>query len=270
MPGMASNSKSLLQILISWLTSLTILLSSTSSWAACPEPQDLSYSVVASQPHDSNAFTQGLVFADGVLAESTGRYGHSQLILHQPGGPQTIDLPRNRFAEGLAWLDGQLWQLSWKAGEVRVYSQQPLQLQKRLQYVGEGWGLTHDGQRFILSDGSARLSFRRATDFAEIGHIQVRLGDTPLRYLNELEWINGALFANIWQQDIVARIDVESGCVTGLLRLHELWPRMLRPPQADVLNGLAWNAKKGELWVTGKLWPRLYRLKLPSLAAKTP
>lgn len=247
------------------LCGLGLWLASNIATAACPAPQELAYRVVGSQPHSTQSFTQGLVFADNVLAESTGRYGHSKLIWHQPGSPQSLDLPANRFAEGLAWFDQRLWQLSWKAGELRVYSTAPLQLQQRLQYRGEGWGLTHDGQRFIMSDGSARLSFRRPQDFAETGHVAVRWGDQPLTRLNELEWIDGALFANIWQRDVVARIDVSSGCVTGLLRLHELWPRLLRPPQADVLNGLAWNAATAELWVTGKLWPRFYRLKLPSL-----
>ena len=239
-------------------------------WAQqdCPPAADMAYELIGHHGRSELAFTQGLVFVKGQLAESTGLYGRSQLRLHKSSGMERLDLPANRFAEGLAWFEQHLWQLSWRAGEVRVYSLQPLKLKKILRYQGEGWGLTHDGQQFIMSDGSPTLSFRSDQDFSLIGHVVVREQQMPVANLNELEWVEGRLFANIWQQDRIASIDPKSGCVMAWLDLRSLWPRMIRPAQADVLNGIAWNPQKRELWVTGKNWPRMYRLKLPALKRK--
>lgn len=246
-------------ILSTWLDPLA---------ARCPQPIELRYSVAELQDHNKNSFTQGLVFADGHLVESTGLYGQSKLIVHKPGSSLAVDLPKNRFGEGLAWFDQKLWQLSWKAGELRSYNLE-LELQNIQRYQGEGWGLTHDSNQFIMSDGSAYLSLRD-NNFAETKRVLVLDGNKPLKHINELEWVEGQLFANIWQQERLARIDTHSGCVSGWLELADLWPRMIRPPTADVLNGIAWDAKNRELWVTGKNWPRLYRLKIDALSPATP
>ena len=243
-----------------------LALAQTPSLAAdCPAATTLQYEVLEQRPHSQQAFTQGLTFAAGQLVESTGLYGQSRLILHTPAGSQHSALPQHRFGEGLAWFDQRLWQLSWKAGELRIYRLQPLRLDAIWRYRGEGWGLTHDGEHFIMSDGSAELLIRRSEDFELLRRIRVRDGAKPLPHLNELEWIEGQVWANVWQQDRIARIDPHSGCVSGWLQLHELWPRMIRPRTADVLNGIAWHPKKREFWVTGKNWPRLYRLKIDAL-----
>ncbi len=253
-----------------WLSLCLLAPSALAAAASCPPAEELHYEVLGSLAHDPDSFTQGLVFAGKTLAESSGLYGQSRLILHRADGPQVLDLPDNRFAEGLAFFDQKLWQLSWKAGELRVYTTAPLQLQRRLRYKGEGWGLTHDGAQFILSDGSAQLSLRHSESFQEQGRLTVMAGAYPLRHLNELEWVEGQLYANVWQRELIARIDLQTGCVSGWLRLHELWPKMIRPDSADVLNGIAWQAQTRELWVTGKRWPRLYRLRLASLAGESP
>lgn len=165
----------------------------------------------------------------------------------------------------MAWFDNKLWQLSWKAGELRIYSINPLQLYKRIRYRGQGWGLTHSGDHFIMSNGSDTLQFRSSKDFAVAHSRKVRSASSPLPYLNELEWVHGLVLANIWQRDDIAVIAPESGCVLAWLKLHELWPRSIRPPQADVLNGIAWQSETQQLWVTGKRWPRIYRLDVPKL-----
>lgn len=232
----------------------------------CPKfIPSLDYQLVASHPHDRSAFTQGLLFADGVLYESSGGYGKSWISRQPPQGPaQRQALPDYLFAEGLAMLDEQLWLLSWKAGELRRYDPQTLSLLERRRYRGEGWGLTSDGQRFYMSDGSAKIRVRRPPDFTVEREMTVRTGAQPLPWLNELEWIEGQIFANLWQTDRIARIDPANGCVTGWLDLHALWPRQQRSADADVLNGIAWHAASGHLWVTGKRWPLLYELRLSS------
>ncbi len=249
---------------------LSLALCGQASAQNCPSAQTLSYEVIRHDARDALRFTQGLTFADGLLVESTGLYGRSQLIVHHPSRDETIDLPRRVFGEGLAVHNQRLWQLSWKSGQLRIYTMTPLALEKTLSYRGEGWGLTHDGTRFIRSDGTAWLRFHNDENFAPIGQVQVRDGEQAINRLNELEWVNDQVLANIWFSDRIARIDPNSGCVTGWLDLTSLWPRAIRPPSADVLNGVAWHAGRQELWVTGKNWPRIYHLDVPALKlAKT-
>ena len=236
----------------------------------CPVAENLPWEVVASKPHDPNLFTQGLVFVDDTLAESTGLYGQSRVLLHHPRGTEAMAMPRGRFGEGLTFFDQKLWQLSWKAGELHVFQTKPLEPLKTLHYDGEGWGLSHNGDEFVMSDGSEHLSFRNSTDFHISRSITVRDQTKTIKNLNELEWVEGQIFANIWQTDRIARIDPISGCVSGWLDLTELWPRFIRPAHADVLNGIAWHAETRQLWVTGKFWPRLYALKLTALTKPSP
>ncbi len=251
-----------------WLLS-TCLWVCMPLWA-CPTSQPLSYTLIAQHPHNARDFTQGLVFAGDTLVESTGRYGHSALISHAPGLGDRYALPERLFGEGVTWFRERLWQLTWRAGQLRIYAHQPLRLERTLRYRGQGWGLTDDGQNLYLSDGSAQLSVRRPEDFAELRRITVRSDRGPVAQLNELEWVDGRILANVWGTDHIAQIDPDSGCVVGWLDLSELWPHGLRPASADVLNGIAWQASSGHLWVTGKLWPRLYELKLEALPAASP
>ncbi len=237
---------------------------------ACGDPRALGYQLIDTRPHDPRAFTQGLVFVDDTLAESVGGYGESALILHHPAGPERLELPTRLFGEGLTWFDEQLWQLSWRAGELRVYRIAPLRLERSLRYRGQGWGLTHDGDLLYLSDGSATISVRQPEDFSERRRIAVRAGQRPVARLNELEWWRGSILANVWQTDRIAQIDPHSGCVIAWLDLAGLWPRAVRTPQADVLNGIAVHPETGHVWVTGKRWPRLYELSLQTPEAPAP
>ncbi len=235
------------------------------SGQSCPAAQHWDYQRLGEQARDSSHFTQGLTFVGDTLVESTGLYGHSRLIVHHQDHPQTLNLPDQLFGEGLALHKQRLWQLSWKAGQLRIYTLDPLALEKTLQYQGEGWGLTSNGSDLIRSDGSPWLSFHNATDFSPIKRLKVHDGQRPIRRLNELEWVDDQILANIWFSDKIVSIDPDSGCVRAWLDLGALWPQAERPPGADVLNGIAWHAGRQELWVTGKNWPRIYRLDVPAL-----
>lgn len=223
--------------------------------------------VVAVYPHDPSAFTQGLLWHDGRLYEGTGLYGRSELRVVEPATgtvERRVALPGDLFGEGLARLDDRLYQLTWQAGIVRVYDLESLDLIDELGYTGEGWGLAAGAGRLVMSDGSSELVFRDPLTFAELGRLTVRENGVPLADLNELEWVRDGpwtgIWANVWQQDRIVRIDPESGRVlasadaSGLLE-----PR--RRLRADVLNGIAHDPTSGDFLLTGKLWPELFRVR---------
>ena len=219
-----------------------------------------SYRVVATYPHDPSAFTQGLVYADGVFYEGTGLYGHSSLRrVDPPTGQvqQRVDLAPSYFGEGVALVGDTLYQLTWKEHTAVTYDRHNFAATGQFTYTTEGWGLTYDGRSLIMSDGSNTLHFRDPVTFAETGRIQVFDGATPVNLLNELESIGGEVYANVWQTDRIARIDPQTGRVTAWIDLTGL-----RPPQTDVLNGIAYDAEQDRLFVTGKLWPYLYEIAL--------
>ncbi len=243
------------------LSVFALCVATQASAAVCPSAAALDYELISSQPHDARAFTQGLVFAGEQLVESTGGYGESHLLVHG-ARPQRLALPSGLFGEGLTWLDQRLWQLSWQAGQLRIYQLEPLRLLEKRRYAGEGWGLTTDGENLYMSDGSAELSIRSSADFGEIRRVSVRAGATALKRINELEWWQDTILANIWQTDQIAQISPDTGCVLAWLDLSALWPRSIRPAGADVLNGIAVHPVSGHVWVTGKRWPRLYELRV--------
>ena len=223
------------------------------------------YRVVASFPHDPAAFTQGLVTADGKLFESTGGYGESSVrIVHLASGRvlRQQRLPGNRFGEGLAMTGGRLVQLTWKAGIATVRDAATLNPVGRFRYAGEGWGLAARGDELAMSDGTAELRFLDAADFRERRRIEVRDAGTPVTGLNELEFVEGDLYANVWQTDRIAILNPASGQVRGWLDLSELLPLVFRGPRTDVLNGIAYDAASRRLFVTGKRWPRLYEIEV--------
>ncbi|MFT5172201.1 MAG: glutamine cyclotransferase [Gammaproteobacteria bacterium] len=223
----------------------------------------IKWRVVDAHPHDRQAFTQGLLFYDGLLYESTGRRGHSQLRAVRPHDGRVLRrlvLPATVFAEGLARIDQQLVQLTWQAGRGFVYALDDFRLVREFTYPGEGWGLAFDGKHLLMSDGSAQLRVLDARNFTELRRINVHHDGAPVTQLNELEMVGGDLFANVWQSDRIARIDVGSGQVTGWLELGNLLG--LASTRADVLNGMAWDEAKQQLWVTGKLWPRIFVLEM--------
>lgn len=229
----------------------------------------------AEYPHDTGDFTQGLVWDAGRMFESTGQYGESRLAEKRLADGRTLRsraLGRREFGEGLALLRGELWQLTWQNGRVHVYG---LDLAPRRHYAitGEGWGLASDGRdELVRSDGSAVLRFVDPKDFRTRRAITVRDGDAPVTMLNELEWFGGAIYANVWLTERVARIDPASGAVTGWLDFGALVAKAglgaSQRAAGDVLNGLAWREDTRQLLVTGKRWPRLYAVTLEPVAAK--
>ena len=228
-------------------------------------PAEIGYSVVATYPHDGNAFTQGLVYAGGALYESTGLYGRSSLrrVNLESGVPELIrPLAAQYFAEGLTAFGDRLIQLTWRSGTAFVYARGDLRLLGRFRYATEGWGLTQDGEHLIMSDGSATLYFLDPVRFTEVRRIQVRDHRGPVKFLNELEFVGGDIFANVWRSPRIVRIAPDSGRVTGVIDLSALVDRLRREPSTDVLNGIATIPGSGRLLITGKLWPSLYAIEL--------
>lgn len=237
-----------------------------------PAVVDLRYEVVNSYPHDRGAFTQGLLFRDGFLYESTGLNGRSgvrKVVLETGAVIQQRSLENQYFGEGLADWNGTLIQLTWQNRIGFVYDIDTLEPRRSFGYEGEGWGLTDDGQRLILSDGTPTLRFLDPETLSQSGRLEVRYEGKPLRGLNELEMIDGALFANIWPSHWIVRIDPETGQVTGRLDMSGLLPVEERG-RVDVLNGIAWDSQGKRLFVTGKLWPTLYEIRLVEPATAKP
>jgi glutamine cyclotransferase len=231
---------------------------------ATAEPDRFGYEVVRTYPHDPLAFTQGLVYGDGVLFESTGLNGSSSLRrvrLDTGEVLQQQDLPREYFGEGLALWDGSLLQLTWRSGMGFVYDAQSFERVGGFAYAGEGWGLTHDGVQLVLSDGTAWLRFVDPDTLVEIGRVAVTDRGQPVTQLNELEFVDGRVYANVWLTDRIAIIDPESGRVEGWIDLTGLLPATATG-RADVLNGIAYDAASDRLFVTGKLWPSLFEVRL--------
>ncbi|HOQ33019.1 MAG TPA: glutaminyl-peptide cyclotransferase [Candidatus Hydrogenedens sp.] len=236
-------------------------------------PFTLTYRIVSKYPHDSSAFTQGLIWDSGVLYESTGLYEQSsiRIVDLETGVPLlTKSLPQeyngqifNRvFGEGIAIIDDLLYQITWKEGICFVYSRDKLELQKGFFYNGEGWGLTYDGKYLIMSDGSAYISFREPETFKIVKTILVQDRGIPITQLNELEFIDGYLCANVWYKDFIVVINPETGDVVGKIDLYGLKNQLLNPNQADVLNGVAFRNDNNHLLVTGKYWDTLFEIEL--------
>ena len=230
--------------------------------AVAPEPVYYTYKVVKSYPHDPRAFTQGLLFNDGKFLESTGLSNQSTLRETDLNGTvlRSNALPGEYFAEGLALFDHKLYQLSWKNQKCFVYDLD-FKKTKEFTYPGEGWGLTTDGHWLIMSDGTSALRFLNPATFAEDHRVTVLKNGDPQDRLNELEYVKGEIFANIWQTDWVARIDPATGAVVGMIDFSYLLPAAERS-RANVLNGIAYDPVGDRLFVTGKDWPLLFEVKL--------
>jgi len=227
--------------------------------------QPTAYDVTARFPHDSAAYTQGLVWADSVLFESTGRYGHStirRVDLRSGRVLASRALAADRFGEGLALLNGRLYQLTWKEGVAYVYDAATLAPLDSFRYAGEGWGLATDGASLIMSDGSDSLRVLSPETFRVQRIIHVRDEGAPVYQLNELEYVNGDLFANVYQSNWVLRIDPATGTVRETIDFSDLYPE--RPGSADVMNGIALAPDGRQLLMTGKLWPVLFQVRLQS------
>lgn len=222
------------------------------------------YQVVHVYPHDPEAFTQGLTFVDGVLYEGTGLNGRStirKVKLETGEVLQFQKLSSEYFGEGITVWRDRIFELTWQSGVGFIYDRRSFSRLGTFTYTGEGWGLTHDANRLIMSDGTANLRFFDPATQRETGHIQVRDGGTPVEHLNELEFVKGEVLANVWQTDRIARINPRTGRVTGWIDFSGL----LSPADArgvDVMNGIAYDAAGDRLFVTGKLWPKLFEVKI--------
>ena len=254
---------------MSALAGLSIAVASTRVVGFAPQapaaklPID-NFTVVRSYPHDPSAFTQGLEYVDGVLYEGTGLNGRSSIrrvnletgnVLKQ----HTID-PQH-FGEGITVFGSDLYELTWQSGLAFVYDRTTLTPKKTFKYTGEGWGLTHDGTSLIMSDGTEYLRFLDPATFAERRRLRVTAVGQPLKNLNELEYVKGEIFANVWLTDYIARIDPATGRVSAYIDLRGLLPAR-DIPRDSVLNGIAYDAATDRLFVTGKLWPRLFEIKV--------
>lgn len=227
-------------------------------------PRVYGYEVVGTLPHSQSAFTQGLFIADGVLYETTGKVGRSVLIRHDALGgatARTVKLPDHVFGEGSVAVDDRIISLTWRAGLGHVHDLETMTLQDSFPIAGEGWGLTYDGERLIMSDGTNRLRFLDPDTYKETGTLRVFVGDKPVPQLNELEWINGEIWANVWMTDVVVRIDPTTGQVTSFIDLSGLLPPQYVRSN-DVLNGIAYDPETDRLFVTGKRWPTIFEIKL--------
>lgn len=240
----------------------------TATAAPAPaSPETHGYRVVREFPHDPAAFTQGLFFEAGVLYESTGLYGESSLrrvALETGEVLERKDLLPSFFGEGAALGDGRIVQLTWKSGVGFLYDEASLRLLGEFRYRGEGWGLTFDGDRFIMSDGTDTLRFLDPGNLREIRRLQVTADGAPVRNLNELEWIAGEIWANLWTEDRIARIGPEDGVVRSFVDLSGLLDPARRLPDSDVLNGIAWDPDGDRIFVTGKKWPALFEIEVVS------
>jgi glutaminyl-peptide cyclotransferase len=222
------------------------------------------YQVVRVYPHDREAFTQGLVFVDGVLYEGTGLNGRSgirKVKLENGEVLQIQQIDSQHFGEGIAVVGNSVVELTWQSGVGFVYDRSTFQRTRTFTYTGEGWGLTYDGTRLIMSDGSSSLRFLDPKTFKETGRLKVRDGTRPVDQLNELEMVKGEIFANVWQTDRIARISPKTGAVTGWIDLAGLLDPRDRQG-VDVLNGIAYDRQGDRLFVTGKLWPKLFEIKI--------
>jgi glutamine cyclotransferase len=242
-----------------------VLCGALALWAAAapPPPAPVAgYRVVRVFPHDPQAFTQGLAFADGVLYESTGLNGRSSVRKVRLENGEVLQIQKmdaQYFGEGMTVLGARLFALTWQSGVGFIYDRASLGRAGTFTYRGEGWGLTHDGARLIMSDGTADLRFLDRATQKETGRIRVRDAGAPVPNLNELEYVKGEVLANVWQTDRIARISPKTGRVLGWIDLTGLLSAR-EAQSVDVLNGIAYDAAGDRLFVTGKLWPKVFQI----------
>lgn len=248
------------------LTGFACLFPAAEATAAATAIPTYTYEVVRTYPHDPNAFTQGLFFKDGFLYESTGLLGRSsvrKVRLETGEVLQKLDLPKQIFGEGISYWDKRLIGITWTSQAGYVLDLDSFAFQKEFPYKGEGWGLTRNDKEIIMSDGTSELRFLDPETLRETHRIKVTAAGKVVDQLNELEWVKGEVYANIWQTDKIARIDPKTGRVLGWIDLNgilSMGDRIMGNP--DVLNGIAYDAAGDRLFVTGKLWPKLFEIRL--------
>lgn len=227
--------------------------------------QEYTYEVIHEYPHDQDAFTQGLVFADGFLYEGTGLEGQSTLRkvdLATGEILQIYKLQNQYFGEGVAIFDDKIVQLTWQSNKGFVYDMESFNLLREFNYPTEGWGITYDGEHLIMSDGSSKLYFLDTETFEEVSSLSVYDSSGPVEEINELEYIKGEIYANVWLTDYILRINPQTGKVTAKADMTGLLNPEDQSEKTNVLNGIAYDAASDRLFVTGKLWPILFEIKL--------
>jgi glutamine cyclotransferase len=263
------------KLLLSYL--LLVALATTVSCTAYPKAKDdeqkatprsvsiYTFTILNSYTHDRDAFTQGLAIENGTLYEGTGLHGRSSLRrvdLKTGNVLQVHTLPYEYFGEGITIFRDTIIQLTWRSNTGFVYDKNSFEVLRDFTYETEGWGITHDEKRLIMSDGTSTLYFLDTETFRTIGRIQVYDSDKPVDNLNELEYIDGQIYANIWPTDSIVMIDPHTGRLNGWIDLSGILPPQIDDTPVDVLNGIAHDATNGRLFVTGKLWPRLFEIEL--------
>jgi glutamine cyclotransferase len=257
--------RSILYLALGLLTALTIAFSLSDCVSTSQPDTVYKYSIVNTYPHNPNAYTEGLAFDNGYLYEGTGRYGSSSLRkvdLTTGDVVQVHSLPAEYFGEGITVHDDNIIQLTWQSRTGFVYGKDSFNLLRQFTYPTEGWGLTCDGERLIMSDGTSILQFLNPVTFQPMGQIEVRDNDKPVNNLNELEYVKGKVFANVWKTDRIVIIEPSDGHVTGWIDLSGLLQTQNYSGRVDVLNGIAHDAPTDRLFVTGKLWPFLFEIRL--------
>ena len=277
-PSRPRPSRNLPSLKVAYITAFTLAIAA--ALGATPGPTKRAsasapvagYRVVHVFPHDPGAFTQGLVYADGVFYEGTGLNRRSTVRKVRLDNGEVLQVQKvedQYFGEGIAVWGHTIFEITWQSGIGFMYDRDSLRRTGTFTYSGEGWGLTHDGSRLIMSDGTAWLRFLDPATQKETGRIQVRDGQTPVVNLNELEYVKGEVLANVWQTDRVARIAPKTGRVTGWIDLKGLLDPREAAQGADVLNGIAYDAAGDRLFVTGKLWPKIFEIKIvPAASAR--
>ena len=260
--------------LSTFLCAAALTLSTSASLAAANTSSIPVYdfTVVRSFPHDPTAFTEGLLYQDGFLYESTGLNGHSSIrkVKLETGQVlQTKDIPPQYFGEGLTVWKDTLVGLTWQTQTGFVFDLATFEMRSQFAYPGEGWGLTQNGKELIMSDGTATLRFLDPKTFLEVRRVKVTADGIPVDQVNELEVVGDEIFANLWHTNTIARIDPANGKITGWIDLGKLFPGAGKGLNGEnVMNGIAWDADKKRLFVTGKLWPKLYEIKLVPRAGR--
>ncbi len=246
------------------LLSSLLLLTSNDSMVQKKGVQSIDYRVVASLNHDSSAYTQGLFIHDGVMYESTGQYGESsfrKVDINSGRVLEYVPFDSKYFIEGSCLLDGRLYILTWRESLCFVYDINSLKKIGELRNPYEGWGITTDGKDLIMSDGSSNLHFMDPLSFMEKKTVKVKLNGKEVTFINELEYINGKIWANVYLKDDILVIDPSTGVVEAVMNCNNLLPRNLRKPNTDVLNGIAYDEVNNYIYLTGKYWPKIYKIK---------
>jgi glutaminyl-peptide cyclotransferase len=231
------------------------------------QPKLLSYTIVNTYPHDTSAYTQGLEFYNGVLYEGTGQYGESTLRKtdYKTGKVDVkVDLEARYFGEGITFLNDKIYQLTWQENTAFVYDAKTLKKEKQFAYPQnmEGWGLTNDGKNLYMTDKSERIHILDPNTFKELDYINVYSLKTRIEAVNELEWVDGKIFGNVYQKDAIAVINPKTGAVEGILNLADLESKITKLPDTDVLNGIAYNPTTKTFFVTGKNWDKMFEIRI--------